>query len=46
MDASFQVVAVPSGATSATLAEALCCSGADAQVAGLYLRGEKALPHP
>ncbi|TLM67223.1 MAG: hypothetical protein FDZ69_04865 [Deltaproteobacteria bacterium] len=42
--ASFQVVAVPAGATAATVAEALCAAGAAVNVRGLWLDGENVLP--
>lgn len=45
MDASFQVVPVPAGATPTTLAEALCSAGTGMTVRGLWLRGENILPH-
>ena len=43
-EASFQVVAIPSGATAASLAEALCAAGADIVVQALLLGGENVLP--
>ena len=46
MAASFQVLAVPPGATVATLAEALCAEGQRTLPRALYLRGENVLPHP
>ena len=45
-EASFQVVAVPAGATAATLAEALCAAGAQLTVQALVLGGENVLPLP
>jgi hypothetical protein len=38
------VVAIPSGATAASLAEALCAGGADIVVQALLLGGENVLP--
>lgn len=43
-EASFQVVAVPEGATAAILVEALCTAGAGVAVHALWLRGENVLP--
>jgi cytosine/adenosine deaminase-related metal-dependent hydrolase len=45
-EASFQVVAVPAGATAATLAEALCAAGEQITVRALVLGGENVLPLP
>jgi len=45
-EASFQVVAVPAGATAATLAEALCAAGEQITVLALVLNGENVLPLP
>jgi cytosine/adenosine deaminase-related metal-dependent hydrolase len=44
LEASFQVVAAPVGATAATLAEALCAAGPDLAVQALFLGGENVLP--
>jgi cytosine/adenosine deaminase-related metal-dependent hydrolase len=46
LPASFQVLAVPPGATAATLAEALCAEGHRTPPRSLLLRGENVLPHP
>lgn len=43
-EANFQVVAVPSGATEATLAEALCAGDDGIKVHALFLGGENVLP--
>jgi cytosine/adenosine deaminase-related metal-dependent hydrolase len=43
-EASFQVVAVPSGAVAANLAEALCAAGTEIAVKALVLGGENVLP--
>lgn len=45
-DASFQVIAVPDGATTATLAEALCAEGRRTLPQALFLRGECACRGP
>ena len=42
--ASFQVLAVPLGATAATLAEALCADGNRTRLRSLFLHGENVLP--
>lgn len=42
---SFQVVTVPPGASSVTMAEALCAGGAEITVQALVLAGENVLPH-
>ena len=44
LEASFQVVAVPAGATAATLTEALCAAGEQITVQALFLGGENVLP--
>lgn len=46
LEATFQVVAIPAGATAATLAEALCAEGARAPQRALFLRGECACREP
>lgn len=43
-DASFQAVALPAGASAATLAEALCAGGEELAVRALWLAGENVLP--
>lgn len=43
-EANFQVVAVPAGATEATLAEALCAGDDGVRVHALFLGGENVLP--
>jgi cytosine/adenosine deaminase-related metal-dependent hydrolase len=45
-EACFQVVAVPAGATAATLPEALCAAAGLIEVRALFLNGENVLPDP
>jgi cytosine/adenosine deaminase-related metal-dependent hydrolase len=46
LEASFQVVAVPAGATAVTLTEGLCAAGEQITVQALFLGGENVLPLP
>jgi cytosine/adenosine deaminase-related metal-dependent hydrolase len=40
-ETSFQVVALPAGATTATLEEALCAGAGETRVQALYLGGQR-----